>query len=73
MRSTGLFGSWFGQLVLFGYTWSLFHHMLGGIRHFIWDFIIGMEPAAARNAGLGQLGASIVLTLVVWTVFVWLA
>lgn len=26
-----------GQLVLFGFTWALFHHMLGGIRHFIWD------------------------------------
>ncbi len=26
-----------GRLVLFGYTWALFHHMLGGIRHFIWD------------------------------------
>jgi len=30
-----LFGSWFGQLVLFGYTWVLFHHMLGGVRHFV--------------------------------------
>ena len=26
-----------GMLVLFGYTWALIHHMLGGIRHFIWD------------------------------------
>ena len=22
---------------LFGYSWALFHHMFGGIRHFIWD------------------------------------
>ncbi len=34
---TGLLGSWPGQIVLFGYTWALVHHMLGGIRHFIWD------------------------------------
>jgi len=26
-----------GQLLLFGYTWALIHHMLGGIRHLIWD------------------------------------
>ena len=29
--------SWFGRLILFGYTWALTHHMLGGIRHLIWD------------------------------------
>jgi succinate dehydrogenase / fumarate reductase, cytochrome b subunit len=26
-----------GRLVLFGYTWALLHHMLGGVRHLIWD------------------------------------
>ncbi|MEX1084141.1 MAG: succinate dehydrogenase, cytochrome b556 subunit, partial [Xanthobacteraceae bacterium] len=30
-------GSLFGRLILFGYTWALIHHMLGGIRHLIWD------------------------------------
>src|SRR6201981_1569231 len=30
-------GSWIGRLILFGYTWSVIHHMLGGIRHLIWD------------------------------------
>ena len=34
----GFFSHWFGRLVLFGYSWALFHHMFGGIRHFIWDF-----------------------------------
>lgn len=27
----GFFSSWFGRLVLFGYTWAALHHMLGGI------------------------------------------
>jgi succinate dehydrogenase / fumarate reductase cytochrome b subunit len=26
----GIIGSWFGRLVLFGFTWALVHHMLGG-------------------------------------------
>src|SRR5215468_8728125 len=26
-----------GRVVLFGYTWALIHHMLGGVRHLIWD------------------------------------
>ena len=29
--------AWYGRLVLFGYSWALFHHMFGGLRHFIWD------------------------------------
>ena len=66
-----LYGSWFGQLVLFLYTWSLLHHMLGGIRHFIWDFIIGLEPGQREALAWANLAASIVLTLLVWTLFVW--
>ena len=66
-----LYGSWFGQIVLFGYTWAILHHMLGGIRHFIWDFIIGLEPGQREALAWANLAGSIVLTLVVWTVFVW--
>ena len=68
---TWLFGSWLGQLVLFGYTWALFHHMFGGIRHFIWDFTQMMDPAGRELAVRLQLGASILLTLLVWAIFVW--
>lgn len=68
-----IYGSWFGQLVLFGFTWSLIHHMLGGIRHFIWDFIIGMEKGQREALAWANLIGSIVLTLLVWTIFVWMA
>jgi succinate dehydrogenase / fumarate reductase cytochrome b subunit len=66
-----LFGSWFGQLVLFGYTYVLFHHMFGGIRHFIWDFTKMMDPAGRELIVRLQLGAAILLTLIVWASFVW--
>lgn len=68
-----IYGSWFGQLVLFGYSWSLVHHMLGGLRHYVWDFILGMEAGQREMLAWANLVASIVLTLVVWTLFVWLA
>ncbi|MEO8686200.1 MAG: succinate dehydrogenase, cytochrome b556 subunit [Devosia sp.] len=68
-----VYGSWFGQLVLFLYTWSLVHHMLGGIRHFIWDFIQGMEPGQREMLAWANLILSIVLTLAIWTIFVWAA
>ena len=67
----GLYGSWFGQLVLFGFTFVLFHHMLGGIRHFIWDFTHMMDPAGRELIVRLQLAASILLTLAAWAVFVW--
>lgn len=67
----GVFGSWFGQLVLFGYTWSLFHHMLGGIRHFIWDFGKALDPVGREMIVRIQLAGSILLTLAVWAIFVW--
>ena len=36
--------SWFGRLVLFGFTWALLHHLLGGIRYFVWDLGYGFGP-----------------------------
>ena len=66
-----IYGSWFGQVVLFGYSWSLIHHMLGGLRHFVWDFILGMEAGQREALTWANLIGSIVLTLLVWTLFVW--
>ncbi|MBX3493798.1 MAG: succinate dehydrogenase, cytochrome b556 subunit [Parvibaculum sp.] len=62
----GFIGSWFGRLVLFGYTWALIHHMLGGIRHFIWDFGKGFELRAADLMAWGTVIGSVVLTVLVW-------
>ncbi|HQY74891.1 MAG TPA: succinate dehydrogenase, cytochrome b556 subunit, partial [Aestuariivirga sp.] len=28
----GFLGHWFGRLLLFGFTWALIHHALGGLR-----------------------------------------
>lgn len=67
-----VYGSWFGALVLFGYTWALFHHMLGGLRHFVWDLGYGFEPGQREGLAWANLVASIVLTLLVWTIFVWM-
>ena len=36
------FGTWLGRLILFGYTWALMHHMLGGVRHLVWDTGAGL-------------------------------
>lgn len=66
-----VFGSWLGQVVLFGYTWSLFHHMLGGVRYFVWDSIRMLDPVGRERIVRWQVVGSIVLTLLAWALFVW--
>ncbi|RYE59903.1 MAG: succinate dehydrogenase, cytochrome b556 subunit [Hyphomicrobiales bacterium] len=68
-----VYSSWFGQIVLFGFTWSLVHHMLGGLRHWVWDFAVMMEPGQREALAWATLAASVVITLLIWTVFVWVA
>jgi succinate dehydrogenase / fumarate reductase, cytochrome b subunit len=64
----GFFGHWFGRLVLFGFTWALIHHMLGGIRHFIWDTGKGFELATVETLVRANLIGSVILTVLVWFV-----
>jgi succinate dehydrogenase / fumarate reductase cytochrome b subunit len=61
-------GSIIGLLILFGYTWALIHHMLGGIRHLIWDTGRGFGPAEREWLALANLIGSVGLTLVIWIV-----
>ncbi len=57
-----------GRLILFGYTWALLFHMLGGIRHLIWDTGRGFGPTEREWLALATLIGSIGLTIVVWVV-----
>ena len=62
----GVAGSWIGRLVLFGYTWALFHHMFGGIKHFIWDTGAGFELSVVEWISRGATVIPILLTLISW-------
>ena len=64
--ANAVFGSLIGRLVLFGYTWALMHHMLGGIRHLVWDTGSGLEKRAATTIAWATLAGSVALTLLVW-------
>lgn len=67
--ANAVFGSWFGLIVLFGYTWAIIHHLLGGIRHFIWDFGIGLDKPARDNLAWANIIGSVVLTVALWAVW----
>ena len=61
-----LWGTWPGRLLLFGYTWALIHHMLGGIRHLVWDTGAGLEKDTSTRLATANLIASVVLTFLIW-------
>jgi succinate dehydrogenase / fumarate reductase, cytochrome b subunit len=61
-------GSIIGRLILFGYTWALIHHALGGIRHLIWDLGYGFGPIEREWLARASLFGSIMLTLLLWIV-----
>ncbi|MEO3387180.1 succinate dehydrogenase, cytochrome b556 subunit [Mesorhizobium sp. CAU 1741] len=65
---SAVYGSWFGRLVLFGYTWVLIHHMLGGIRHLVMDTGNALEKHTSTRLAIMLPFASIALTLVLWVV-----
>ena len=58
-----LFAHPIGKLVLFGYTWALLHHMLGGMRHLIWDTGRGFQIWQINTLSWLTIICSITLTL----------
>jgi len=65
-RAAWFFGSVIGRLILFAYTFILMQHMIGGIRHLIWDFGYGMEPGTRMNMARATPIAAAILTLLIW-------
>lgn len=63
-----ILASWFGLLVLFGFTLALNYHMCNGIRHLFWDVGYGFTLEAADRANKLVLIASVVLTALLWIV-----
>ena len=47
-----------GEIVLFGFLWSLCFHLLNGIRHLAWDVGYGFKvPTAKLTAALVYVGS----------------
>jgi succinate dehydrogenase / fumarate reductase cytochrome b subunit len=59
-------GSIIGRIILFGFTWSVIHHALGGIRHLIWDTGHGFGPTEREWLAAATLIGSIAITVLLW-------
>ncbi len=59
-------GSIIGRLVLFGFTWAVFHHLCSGVRHLFWDAGKGFDLKTATLSSYLVIAGGVVLTLVTW-------
>ncbi len=66
--ANAVFGSIIGRLVLLGYTWALIHHMIGGLRHLLWDTGRGLDKHVSTKMAWANLISSVVLTILVWAI-----
>lgn len=61
--ANGVITSWFGKLVLFLSLWAMWFHLLGGLRHLIWDNAVGLEIETAQMLSWIMIAGSVVLTI----------
>ncbi len=59
-------GSWFGSLLLLGFTLSLMYHLCNGVRHLFWDLGYGFEITTANRTAWASFAGSVLLTLIAW-------
>ncbi len=65
---SGFISSFIGRIALFLATWALFHHLVGGLRHAMWDAGYGLDaPLRDQMAWATGIGG-LALTVLVWIV-----
>ena len=61
-------GSFLGRIILFFVTWALFHHLVGGIRHIMWDAGYGLDAPLRDQMAWATLIGGFALTVLVWII-----
>lgn len=55
--------SWFGDVVMFLSVWGIWYHMLGGIRHLIWDSGHMLDVHKSEMFGQAMVIVSVMLAV----------
>ncbi len=64
--AVAVFGSLPGKLLLLGWAFSFFFHLLNGVRHLFWDAGKGFELSQVYFSGWAVLLGAVALTVVTW-------
>jgi succinate dehydrogenase / fumarate reductase, cytochrome b subunit len=54
------------RVLLIGFSFSFFYHLLNGVRHLVWDVGHGFEKKTARMSGWIAFLGAVVLTAYFW-------
>jgi succinate dehydrogenase / fumarate reductase cytochrome b subunit len=54
------------MVIIVGYSWALIHHLLGGLRHFVWDTGTGLDIGSVDLLSWGTIVLSVLLTAGLW-------
>ncbi|WP_424985925.1 succinate dehydrogenase, cytochrome b556 subunit [Microbulbifer sp. S227A] len=60
----GLLRSLVGDILMLLATWAIWYHVLGRLRHVIWDFGYLLEVAVSERMGLGMFVGATMLTII---------
>jgi succinate dehydrogenase / fumarate reductase, cytochrome b subunit len=60
--------SFVGRLTLFVITWALFHHLVGGVRHILWDAGYGLDAPLRDQMAWATAIGGFALTVLVWAI-----
>jgi succinate dehydrogenase / fumarate reductase cytochrome b subunit len=60
--------SFIGRVIVFGFTWSLMHHLLSGLRHLVWDLGYGFKANEREALTWGAAVGGISLTVLLWII-----
>lgn len=55
-----------GRVFVLLFSWALFHHLLGGVRHAIWDRGLYLDREGRELLAKASLGGGLALTALLW-------
>jgi succinate dehydrogenase / fumarate reductase cytochrome b subunit len=58
--------SWYGQIIIYAWVFSLYFHLCNGIRHLLWDVGLGLDIKSTYISGYIVVAVSILFTLATW-------
>lgn len=62
-RANGFATSWFGDLVMLFSVLGLWYHLLGGVRHLVWDSGRMLDVESSERAAQMMVVVSVLLTI----------
>jgi succinate dehydrogenase / fumarate reductase cytochrome b subunit len=57
-------------VLLVGFSFAFFYHLMNGVRHLVWDAGHGFEKSTARTSGWLVFIGAVVLTAMLWFLLV---